>query len=376
MHPAIKPFMNIGPGEFIKEELEFRHWSQEDLADVLSVSLKTVNHLINHKQSITLDMARLLGKAFGQSPQYWINLDANYRLREQADEIRMNEIETRAVIYKHMPINEMMQRGWISTDGRVSSLVRAVKKFWDIADLDFTFLEKQAEVCFRKSESFANFNVFYALTWLQMAKKSAESLARHPFQKEILLKIVANYSEYTLMENGVQTILGDLHRCGVKFLVLPHLQKTYIDGAAFCENTNPVIAYSPRYDRIDHFWFTLAHEIAHVVNDIRGSGQTFIDDIYKDPTDEKEEKANQAATTMLKTNKILKYFKNYDKYISEFRIKACAKELAVAEAVVVGTLQYHNILSQKNLNKFKTKIKEQIPLNYWIEKTERTKTAM
>lgn len=76
-----KPYFNIGPGPFIKEELEARNWRQEDLAAVLGMSLKSVNKLIKNKQSITVKKAQLLSKAFGQSPQFWLTLDTNYRLR-------------------------------------------------------------------------------------------------------------------------------------------------------------------------------------------------------------------------------------------------------------------------------------------------------
>jgi HTH-type transcriptional regulator/antitoxin HigA len=78
----LKPFLNIPPGEFIKEELEERSWIQADLAEALGLSPKSVNQIINGKQTITIETARLLSKAFGQSPQYWHNLDTNYRLRE------------------------------------------------------------------------------------------------------------------------------------------------------------------------------------------------------------------------------------------------------------------------------------------------------
>jgi HTH-type transcriptional regulator/antitoxin HigA len=76
-----KPYFNIGPGPFIKEELEARNWRQEDLAEIMGMSSKSVNKLINNKQAITVETAQRLSKAFGQSPQYWFALDANYRLR-------------------------------------------------------------------------------------------------------------------------------------------------------------------------------------------------------------------------------------------------------------------------------------------------------
>jgi HTH-type transcriptional regulator/antitoxin HigA len=80
-----QPLLNIGPGAFIKEELEARNWVQEDLADVVGLSLKHINELIKNKKPVTIETARLLSSAFGQSPQYWINLDTNYRLRLEKD---------------------------------------------------------------------------------------------------------------------------------------------------------------------------------------------------------------------------------------------------------------------------------------------------
>ena len=81
MNASPIPYLNIGPGDFIKEELALRNWKQEDLADILGISNKTANEIITNKQTITIDMANLLSQAYGQSPQYWINLDTNYRLR-------------------------------------------------------------------------------------------------------------------------------------------------------------------------------------------------------------------------------------------------------------------------------------------------------
>jgi len=92
-----KPYLNLGPGEFIREELEVRDWRQEDLAEILKMSLKSVNKLLQNKQAITLETARLFHKAFGQSPQYWINLDTNYRLRLQSESLRERAEEDKNV---------------------------------------------------------------------------------------------------------------------------------------------------------------------------------------------------------------------------------------------------------------------------------------
>jgi HTH-type transcriptional regulator/antitoxin HigA len=364
----LKPFFNIGPGEFIKEELEYRNWSQEDLAAILGISLKTVNHLINNKQSITLDMARLLGKVFGQSPQYWANLNSNYRLRQNLDDDEINNIQIKSVIYNYMPIKEMITRKWIDNASGDDSLFQSIMNFWEIKTLDFKFLEKSADLHFRKSETFRLYNAYYSLTWYQMARKRAKSIKIGPFYQSRLKQIVSNYSQYTVQKDGIQKVIMELIDSGVKFIVLPHLQKTYIDGASFWEGEHPVIAYSPRYDRVDHFWFTLAHEIAHILYDIKKPDQFVIDDIYAEPTEEKEKKANRFASHILKMEEIKTYFQDYQKYISEFRVRACAKDLSLDEAIVVGALQHHKYLSHRNLNRLKTKVRELIPDAYWIEK--------
>ena len=105
-----KPFMNIGPGDFIQEELDERGWRQEDLADIIGMAPKTVNQIIKNRQSITPETARLLSKAFGQSPQYWLNLDSKYRLQLQEESNKEKMAELKAMIYEYMPIQEMVKK--------------------------------------------------------------------------------------------------------------------------------------------------------------------------------------------------------------------------------------------------------------------------
>lgn len=70
------------PGEFIREELEERGWTQEDFAAILGRPLRLVNEIIMAKRGITLETASELGAAFGTSPQFWMNLESMYRLSQ------------------------------------------------------------------------------------------------------------------------------------------------------------------------------------------------------------------------------------------------------------------------------------------------------
>src|SRR6202046_3232082 len=82
--PNRTPAEVFAPGEFIRDELEARGWTQEDLAQIMGRPLRLVNELVNAKKQITPDTARGLGEAFDTDPLFWMNLDSAYRLSQTA----------------------------------------------------------------------------------------------------------------------------------------------------------------------------------------------------------------------------------------------------------------------------------------------------
>jgi HTH-type transcriptional regulator / antitoxin HigA len=77
----LKPARNFGPGYFIREQMEYRNWNLENLSDALSIAIEPLNKILYNEQAITPDIAKVLAVVFENSPQYWLNLDANYRHR-------------------------------------------------------------------------------------------------------------------------------------------------------------------------------------------------------------------------------------------------------------------------------------------------------
>ena len=72
----------IHPGEFLAEILEELAISQAQFARAIDVSPMRVSHIINHSRPVTAEFALRFGRAFGQSPQYWLNLQAAYDLKQ------------------------------------------------------------------------------------------------------------------------------------------------------------------------------------------------------------------------------------------------------------------------------------------------------
>ncbi|MFI4910325.1 MAG: HigA family addiction module antitoxin [Sedimentisphaeraceae bacterium JB056] len=363
MASKYKPFINIGPGFFIEEELEERGWSKSDLANIIGVSQTHVSGLIHDTRPITIEMAKLLSQAFNQSAQYWLNLYNNYILRQEEVPIKKTDAQIKAEIYTYMPIADMVKKGWIDKwNHNINRLVDSVKGFWGITELDFSFMEAQSPPAFRKSEAFSKYNQYFALTWYHQAKKTALNYTAAEYSKKKLIAISKKISEYSWLDNGIEQFIEDLNDAGVKFFTLNHLGKTYTDGAAFWDGDNPVIVWTGRYKRCDNFWFTVAHEIAHILLHFRKKSAFFIDceNMY---ANNQEEEANLFAQRAIKNEEIFKKF-NGEK-ITSTKVKKYSEQAKISPALVVGQLQHMKFIQHYQLrNLIEKDVLNNIPPKY------------
>jgi HTH-type transcriptional regulator/antitoxin HigA len=83
------------PGEFIREELEFRGWTQQQLADRMERPVQVVNMIVNGRKAITAETALQLQKAFGPSAAYWMGLEADYQIYKLNKEKKAAKRRTR-----------------------------------------------------------------------------------------------------------------------------------------------------------------------------------------------------------------------------------------------------------------------------------------
>jgi len=71
----------IHPGEHLKEMLDEIGMSQNAFALFIGVSAMRISYVVQGKRPVTAELAMLFGKAFGQTPQFWMNLQAAYDLK-------------------------------------------------------------------------------------------------------------------------------------------------------------------------------------------------------------------------------------------------------------------------------------------------------
>ena len=109
-------------------------------------------------------------------------------------------------------------------------------------------------------------------------KRALSAWAGRVLQKAKKVKVPNKYKHGTIdltfmqelvklsaKENGPVLAQEYLKKHGIVLVIEPHFPKTYLDGATILINKdNPIIGLTLRYDRLDNFWFTLMHELAHI----------------------------------------------------------------------------------------------------------------
>ena len=249
------------PGDFLREELEARGWTQGDLAEILGRTPGRINEIICGKRAITPETAKSLAQALGTSAELWLNLESAYQLSRV--KTTDNVITRRANLYSKAPVKEMVKRQWIEPSNNIDVLESRVCTFFKIRELDHepSFWRFAARASLSGSKPTPS-----QLAWLFRARHLAHAVnVNNKFIdtrfNECLdrLRYVLNSPEEI---RNVPKILAD---AGIRMVILESLPNTRIDGATFWLNNNsPVIALSLRYDRIDGFWHTLFHELGHV----------------------------------------------------------------------------------------------------------------
>jgi HTH-type transcriptional regulator/antitoxin HigA len=238
-----------------------------------------------------------------------------------------------------LPKNELIKRGWITSKDDNSSLINLYR---DIHKSDTSAL-------FRKSNTASN---SLASLWLSKIKSQAEvesfifSVPKfRGVDKKQLREIAQTSVDITGLEN-------------IKFIrALPSMK---LDGAVFKLPTGtPVIGMTLRYSRLDNFWFTLLHELAHIALHYDILGTPILDDLDVTAEDDIEISANRLAKNSIVDRNVwrscpAKYDKSFD------AILKFSKKIKVHESIVAGLLRreegnyaaYSSIVNKINTRKF------------------------
>ncbi|MEO8714409.1 MAG: HigA family addiction module antitoxin, partial [Acetobacteraceae bacterium] len=248
------------PGEFLRDELEERGWTQDEFAKMISRPARLISEILAGKRGITPETAIVFSAALGTSPQFWMNLETAFRLFELSRTAPAPaSIAREARLRERFPVREMMKRGWIEKSSDVDILETRVLQFYRIESVD-----QARSLPFAASRSGPPSPAQEA--WVYRAKQVAEAAAVPPAYTPALLRgALDRLSAMRSAPEEARHVSRVLAECGVRFVIVEPMPSSRIDGACFwLDDRSPVVAMTILHDRIDNFWFVLRHEIEHV----------------------------------------------------------------------------------------------------------------
>lgn len=344
---------SVPPGEILKEELAKRHWSQQELADILGRPPRLISEVIGGKRAITPETAIGLSAALGNSPEYWMALESSYQLSKLRRE--PEGVKRKAALYDRFPIRELVRKGWIEWSENYSELEERILSFFNIASpTDEPSLPHAA----KKTNAWESASMEQK-AWLFRVLALARSKPAQPYSPKKLLSAIESMKSLRTEPEGSAKVAGMLASCGVMLVLVEPIANSKIDGACLWLGDVPVVGMTLRYDRIDNFWFVLRHELEHVLKN-EGKEDVILDVSVgeDDGTLPKSEiAANSAAAEFCAPQAALKDFINrFAPYFSEERVLLFSRTISVHPGLVVGQLQ-RKLNRHDFLRKYQVKIR-------------------
>jgi HTH-type transcriptional regulator/antitoxin HigA len=333
------PMQRPDPIDAIKFRIDQLGMGQQGLVPFIG-SRSKVSEVLHHKKPLSLAMMRALHNGLG--------IPAEVLLQEPGAKFPedLGHLE-----WGRFPLKEMARRGWIPESADIKN--RAEEYIRDFIN-QAGGIQAVPAVLFRKGHGprqNEKMDKYALLAWctrvISLAKKSG---LKAKYRKGTLtqenLRDIAKLSNF---DNGPILAKEYLSKLGIALLAVPHLSKTYLDGALLSlEDGTPVIAVTLRHDRIDNFWFCLLHELGHVIGQHAGSKEIIIDDMdlrghkaeVEDPMEREADRVAEEA--FIPCGTVKQSF--FGKHPSTTELESLANSLKIHPAIIAGRIRFE----QKN----------------------------
>lgn len=341
MAEQIVPAEVFAPGEYLKDELDARGWTQQEFAEIIGRSSKLVNEIIAGKTSITPGTASEIGAALGTGAMLWLNLENEYRLAHAQPVAK--DIERKGRLRQEFPVREMQKRAWVPKTASVDELERSVLDFYQITHLH----ERSPVACaaMRRAYGAPLSRIQEAL--LLRIRELARGVHAKPYKEDVLRARLDDLKSLMQEPEEIRRVPKLLADCGVRLVICEPIAGSKLDGVCTWLNaTSPVIGLTLRHDRIDNFWFVLRHEIEHIFRrdgqGPEGVGFVIDDDLDAagDDLPVEEVAANAAAAEFcVPEDQMASWIARVGPLFSRERVVGFAAVQRVHPGVVVGQLQ-------------------------------------
>lgn len=337
------------PGSYVEDIVEDLNITQNEFAERLGTSSKSISKIINGEEKISNEMANKLSKLTGISVKTWLNLQIEYDLKvmEIEENKRKDEIEVCKLIdFKYFKDHNLVEDKKYFVEDKIANL----RKILNIANLSF-LNEFNSSVSYRSTKSFETKSIVNSNVMLEIAT----NIARNKSEKKLdIRRLEKNFQEIrkmTLLEPDIfyPRLKEILLECGIVLVGLPHLKNANLQGATKkFKNGSVLLLITDRKKDADIFWFSLVHELGHIYNK----------DFYSNYEDEDSYAAKESEADRFSQD----FFIDSDLYnqfigesdINRTTILQFADELKINPSILIGRLQNDKLLDYSEYYDLKT----------------------
>ena len=330
---TMTPNYIVATGDYIAEWLEDEGINAAELARRLGTSRKHVSELLSGKAPLSHSVALDLERVTGVPARIWNLYEAGYRA-ELARRAEAGDLEAQYQQALAFPLAYLRKFGFIKASARDHvNTVRELLGLLGVASLSaFEKTWSEGSVAYRRSAAGRKDAPLLA-TWLALAERHHDGLHSLPeFDRDRVTESVPVLRGLTLAPgmDGVDEAVRILREAGVVLCFFPEVPGLKIHGATRWLNKHPVIQLSLRGKSDDQLWFTLLHEVGHVL--LHGDKELYLNG---ERTQAEAEADRFAAETLIPPE--------FEDRIPPGRnigaIKRLADELGIAPGIVLGRAQ-------------------------------------
>lgn len=334
-----QPTELVPPGDTLVEWLSREEMSQVEFAKRTRLTPKHITQVAKGKVGISPEVALAFERVTSIPARYWTQLDSNYQTAKHRRDEESVLIE-RVDLVDRFPIKELVRRGYIEKTASKVDQLRDLLGFFGVAGADALDDVWLQPAMYRRSAVFDT-DAGALASWLRLAELEASRIRTAPYDAEAARGAIDKMRALSRLPGTewVQPLTDLCASVGIALVIVRELPRCRINGATrWISPDKAMIALSLRHRRNDIFWFTLFHELCHLLR--HSKKETYIDAKGMIDPDLEAEADAFAARILIPPQVALRL----PMVTTLAEVKSLAEEIGVAEGIVVGRMQHDGLI--------------------------------
>lgn len=342
------------PGATILDLMKERHLSVSEFAGAMHSTPAVVAKLLNGIEPLTTDWAFLLARTLGSTPDFWLRRESQYR----SGFSRLSQKQTEGIDdwLKELPVKDMERFGWIQKGQSKNERFLAALAFFGVTSIESwrqRFSTTINAAAYRTTTTF-EIKPGAVATWIRQGEILAHEIDTNPWSPDLLVQSISRIRALTKNPDPkifIKELIDICASCGIAVVIAPLPDGCRASGATkFITPNKALMLLSFRYLADDQFWFTVFHEIGHLL--LHAKEGLFLEGLGETRS-EAEDEANIFALNSIFTESGVSELKAIP--LNQFAIARLAKRIGTSPGLVVGQLQELKRIPYNHFNYLKAR---------------------